>query len=617
MRPAFSLVLAPLFLAACARGGEAAPLEVPSARTPHETSTSPKEASTPPAPPDAPASPTQSLLEAVARLHGVPAPSVSTEVLDDATFRNRWRRYSRDTVGEGFWTAFTMAPTDDEGGRALNAAADPEGFYDPVAKHIVVRAGADAHVREIVAGTGREAAARKVLVDAGSGSGGPTLAHEIEHAVQDARFGLRSFASFPDADARLASRAVIEGDATLTATTVQMRQMGVTENVIAAAMARHVLDAEIARLRVTAPDAPPLAVKLADWPYIDGAAFVATLRLAGGWALVDAALASPPRTTEQVLHVEKFLAGEQPIPVALPATPPGHSLRSSGVMGELATRVFLAQCVDDDTAAQAASGWGGDAYVIAEAGGHDGLLWVTAWDDEASAERFERALAARSSCPRSGGKPPYAFRRERTSVAFVQGFRGNAERSTLLAPLFALIGAPVLPSPPRAKARFPLDAPPIQTDFEGKGAIEGSDYVAREVGIRSRLEGLTLQKKEHFELVARGRDAAVSIAVSWTRPDSFEPIWLKASQATGAMNGGPSKVALSWGEGEVISLHLPDGTYVRRTLVPACSGRMAVSLDQTWRGDGFALVDQWLRGMSGSDIDGSPACKALDALERR
>ena len=44
-----------------------------------------------------------------------------------------------------------------------------------------------------------------------------TLAHEVQHALQDQHFGLPDLATFDDYDALLAYKALSEGDATVTA----------------------------------------------------------------------------------------------------------------------------------------------------------------------------------------------------------------------------------------------------------------------------------------------------------------------------------------------------------------------------------------------------------------
>jgi hypothetical protein len=90
---------------------------------------------------------------------------------------------------------------------------------------------------------------------------------------------------------------------------------------------------------------------------------VAALRRRQPWSAVDAAFAKPPASTEQILHPERYQAGEQPI--AIDITPPASlaawQLAQSTVWGELGVALFLrTHGVDSAQAAIAAEGWGGD-----------------------------------------------------------------------------------------------------------------------------------------------------------------------------------------------------------------------------------------------------------------
>jgi len=131
--------------------------------------------------------------------------------------------------------------------------------------------------------------------------------------------------------------------------------------------------------------------------------FVAALKRSGGWPLVNRAYRSPPTTSEQVLHPEKYLAGEQPLALQIPLALPGQRLprlrdgspaRSvdQGSLGEVGIRTLLRVSgvpYPDRTAA----GWGADRYALVATGSGDALVWVTAWDSEAAALRFFRAMS--------------------------------------------------------------------------------------------------------------------------------------------------------------------------------------------------------------------------------
>ena len=58
--------------------------------------------------------------------------------------------------------------------------------------------------------------------------------------------------------------------------------------------------------------APHVVQSTYAFPYREGVRFVGGLFSDGGWPSVNAAFADPPRSTEQVLHPEKYVEGEEP-----------------------------------------------------------------------------------------------------------------------------------------------------------------------------------------------------------------------------------------------------------------------------------------------------------------
>jgi hypothetical protein len=101
-----------------------------------------------------------------------------------------------------------------------------------------------------------------------------------------------------------------------------------------------------------------------------GRKFVEMLYQQGGWAAVNKAYDNLPASTEQMLHPDKYLAGEKPIEVAsVPLTGViggDWQLIADETLGEWRTYLLLSAGVDEaarlseETAQQAAAGWGGD-----------------------------------------------------------------------------------------------------------------------------------------------------------------------------------------------------------------------------------------------------------------
>ena len=126
------------------------------------------------------------------------------------------------------------------------------------------------------------------------------------------------------------------------------------------------------------------------------------LQQAGGWALIDDAFTNPPVSTEQVLHVDKFLEYETPVPVELPslgtALGEGWSEAGQDTLGEFLISSYLAMAGEEgaaaeSTAATAAAGWGGDRLALWQhADGGLVLAWRLVWDTEADAAEFYAAV---------------------------------------------------------------------------------------------------------------------------------------------------------------------------------------------------------------------------------
>lgn len=226
--------------------------------------------------------------------------------------------------------------------------------------------------------------------------------HEFGHALVDQHHDLKNFG--PDeecivlSDACRAALALVEGDATLLSAQ-WVTTYGGPE--LAEALLDLVLEPWVVE------DEPPAFV-LADlgFPYAEGLVFVHFLHTAGGWARVDAAYILPPTTSEQILHPEKFIAGEgaREVDAAPVAGALGSEWRALGRdgLGEWVSYLILAQGaseaarIDEELARAAAAGWGGDlvqAFIREGGGGLEAAVavyWVG--DSVAEGAEFQSAL---------------------------------------------------------------------------------------------------------------------------------------------------------------------------------------------------------------------------------
>ena len=135
-----------------------------------------------------------------------------------------------------------------------------------------------------------------------------------------------------------------------------------------------------------------------------GRALAAQLRYLGGHTALVSALRTFPQTTEQLLHVDKFLERERALQIHLPDTAGGAGLVASETFGELDVRNLL-QAFKVPSAAATAEGWGGGRFALYG----DVAVFVLRWDTPEDAAEWQAAVpryvaaafpsAAARTCP--------------------------------------------------------------------------------------------------------------------------------------------------------------------------------------------------------------------------
>jgi hypothetical protein len=273
------------------------------------------------------------------------------------------------------------------------------GFYDPGTRRMVLVTEAleGGLLTRIVEGVLRRDLTGRLL-----------LAHELTHALQDQHFGLDvGRGDLGEDDADLARRAVYEGDATLAGFGVALGQLTPRAAVSVAAKLERV-PGDLAKAY---PHVPALIRDTVAFQYVAGTNFVSWAYNHAGWEGVNALLALPPRSTEQVLHPEKyFVAPEYPLAIHVGALAPyvkgGWEVVEETTLGELVVRVLAERFFDRSRAAQVASGWDGDRLVALTRDGTVALVWLTAWDSEADAREFLEAYREIVAAKRGGMGPP-------------------------------------------------------------------------------------------------------------------------------------------------------------------------------------------------------------------
>jgi len=216
-----------------------------------------------------------------------------------------------------------------------------------------------------------------------------TLAHELTHALQDQHYHLLSLDERSRTlDAHFAALSLIEGDATLAMSFYAIGNLS-----------QHDVDEMISRAAQFKPDQliaiSPAMTRMTLFPYEAGLRFVQALyNQTKDWSLVNTAYGVPPLSTEQILHVNKYLTEpDVPMPVALPALDDvmGGSWReiTRGVLGEFLMGLHLEPELPQAEASQAVVGWAGDSYsLLADHLGRRLLVLRSVWDTPTDAQEF-------------------------------------------------------------------------------------------------------------------------------------------------------------------------------------------------------------------------------------
>ena len=195
--------------------------------------------------------------------------------------------------------------------------------------------------------------------------------HEYGHALVNLHFDLSRMSLYPrcegNEDRCRAMQALVEGDATLLM--LQWLEQSASD-----ADYEEIMNYQPPTQILPDQSPPPFVLRNSEFPYNDGKAFVETLFSSGGWSGVSQSYFQLPESTEQILHPEKYLSGEQPILV--PSVPLETVLGDewgqieSNTLGEWLTYLILgygtnpkAQLNEGD-AVHASEGWGGDHYQV-------------------------------------------------------------------------------------------------------------------------------------------------------------------------------------------------------------------------------------------------------------
>jgi hypothetical protein len=185
-----------------------------------------------------------------------------------------------------------------------------------------------------------------------------TLVHELVHAAQDERQELSRFFIYSPAksDGHAAVSSFAEGDAVF----FSQRILKPHEAALSAPEFKKSLADSLSTGVFS--NVPSVLISSLVANYVDGYRFVQAMYARGGVAAINSAWRRLPRTTEQLLHIDKYLIDEAPRKVSPPAAvlPKQFAVAVDDVLGEQSLRLVLQQWFSPSEAMRAAAGWGGD-----------------------------------------------------------------------------------------------------------------------------------------------------------------------------------------------------------------------------------------------------------------
>lgn len=221
------------------------------------------------------------------------------------------------------------------------------------------------------------------------------LVHELAHALADQNFSLGKYLrkGTRSDDAATAREAVTEGQATWLMW-AYVSKLGGGEAVVPDAVLESMTGAAAAAVSSQYPvfaNAPLYMRQSLTFPYTAGLEFQNALTKRLGKQGFSEVYRRPPVSTQQILHPQLYLDGQQPLRVTTPKPPKkGYRQLTEGTVGELDFQILLEQYAGAETAGKIAPHWRGGEYAVYESkrGKKPLLTFAVEWDSPETAREF-------------------------------------------------------------------------------------------------------------------------------------------------------------------------------------------------------------------------------------
>ena len=221
------------------------------------------------------------------------------------------------------------------------------------------------------------------------------LVHELAHALADQHFSLAKYVERDKEsdDGSMARVAVMEGQATWLMSEYLARRMGMSLKTSPSIVRFMSQQAGSMAGQFPVFDKAPLYIReTLLFPYTQGMSFQHAVFEREGIDSFAAVFRRPPASTQQILHPEKYLAGDKPAEPVLPAlaVPGEYRVLTGGSLGELDHSILLRQYVGQKEAESVAPRWRGGSYRLYE---HKKdrravLVFASEWESAAAAREF-------------------------------------------------------------------------------------------------------------------------------------------------------------------------------------------------------------------------------------
>lgn len=243
------------------------------------------------------------------------------------------------------------------------------GYYDPDTKELFVRSD-----QSTLSPASRE-----------------TLAHEFTHSLQDQHHDLNKLLPEDiDHDKYMAIDAIVEGDATISGLLYASKNMSRDEFM-------RIFESD--DIAPPVPGRAPVYLREGwQFPYSEGSEFVYSTLVDNNFnfSAIDRVFKDPPKSTEQVMHPEKYFTKhrDDPKPVDLPELAgtlgEGWTFIETDTLGEFDLQIMLRENFIEQP--EASEGWGGAQYALYQNGDKALAIMGTRWDTSRDATEFETAL---------------------------------------------------------------------------------------------------------------------------------------------------------------------------------------------------------------------------------